>query len=97
MYIFTNKRYETDQTLFSFNHWVMPQVWDFGALGGAQGVKKLNMNMWHIKLTGMTIFSCRSPFQNSVCVCACVRACVRACMCVCCVQISVTIGANGSL
>ena len=36
--------------------WVMPQGWDFGALGaqGGGGQKKSNMVMWHIKSTGMT-------------------------------------------
>ena len=35
--------------------WVMPQGWDFGALGAAQGVKKNStMVMWYIKSTGMT-------------------------------------------
>ena len=35
---------------------VMPQGWDFGALGVPRGVNNffLNMVMWHIKLTGMT-------------------------------------------
>ena len=34
---------------------VMPQGWDFGALGVPMGSKKIsNMVMWHIKLTGMT-------------------------------------------
>ena len=37
--------------------WVMPQGSDFGALGGAEGVKKIffsNIVMWHVKATGMT-------------------------------------------
>ena len=35
---------------------VMPQGWDFGALGcqGGQQTFFSNMVMWHIKLTGMT-------------------------------------------
>ena len=33
---------------------VMPQGWDFGALGVPKGAKKSNMVTWHIKLTGMT-------------------------------------------
>ena len=36
---------------------VMPQGWDFGALGVPMGFKKYlfsNMVMWHIKSTGMT-------------------------------------------
>ena len=55
--VFTNERYKTYQTGFSFcrlGH--APGVGLRGA-GGAQGVKNdffSNMVMWHIKLTGMT-------------------------------------------
>ena len=36
--------------------WVMPQGWDFGALGVPQGSNYYfsNMVMWYIKSTGMT-------------------------------------------
>ena len=37
--------------------WVMPQGWDFGALGVPMGLKKIffsNMVMRYIKSTGMT-------------------------------------------
>ena len=37
--------------------WVMPQGWDFEALGVPRGSKSFffsNMVMWHIKLMGMT-------------------------------------------
>ena len=34
--------------------WVMPQEWDFGALGCPMGHLFSNMVMWHIKSTGMT-------------------------------------------
>ena len=33
---------------------VMPQGWDFGALGMSRGILFSNMVMWHIKSTGMT-------------------------------------------
>ena len=53
--VLTNERYKTYQTFFFyFVAWVMPQGWDFGALGVARGSKNfLNMVMWHIKSTGM--------------------------------------------
>ena len=36
--------------------WVMPQGWDFGALGVPRGSKKINLNtvMWYIRSTGVT-------------------------------------------
>ena len=41
---------------FHSDPWVMPQGWDFGALGGAKLVKNFffsNMVMWYIKSMGM--------------------------------------------
>ena len=34
--------------------WVMPQGWDFGALGVPRGSFFSNMVMWYIKFRGMT-------------------------------------------
>ena len=39
--VLTNERYKTYQTGFYSVVWVMPQGWDFGALGGTQGVKHI--------------------------------------------------------
>ena len=39
---------------FYFVAWVMPQGWDFGALGVPRGSFFSNMFVWHIKWTGMT-------------------------------------------
>ena len=54
--VLINEKYKTYQTGFYYFIWVMPQGWDFGALG-CLGDKKnniLNMVMWHIKLTVIT-------------------------------------------
>ena len=54
--VLTNERYKTYQTGFLFIL-VIPQGWDFGALGVPRGSKKLffsKLVMWHIKSTGMT-------------------------------------------
>ena len=52
--VLTNKRYKTYQTGFLFCHISHARGMGLGGAGGAQGIKKLNMVMWHIKLTGMT-------------------------------------------
>ena len=62
VYVLTNERYKNFQTGFSFCRlgpvaWVMPQEWDFGALGVPRGSKKNFFKHGHvayIKLTGMT-------------------------------------------
>ena len=40
MCVLTNEKYKTYQTGFHSVAWVMPQWWDFGALGVPRGVKK---------------------------------------------------------
>ena len=55
--VLTHERYKTTKHIRRDFHsvaWVMPQGWDFGALGVPMGSKKSNMAMWHIKSTGMT-------------------------------------------
>ena len=50
---------------FNSDVWVMPQRWDFWALGVPRGSRKSsNIVMWHIKLTGMT------SRTDIVCACA---------------------------
>ena len=54
--VLTNERYIIYQTSFFYLvACVMPQGWDFGALGVPRGSKIFfsNMVMWHIKSTGM--------------------------------------------
>ena len=45
--VLTNESYKTYQTGFLSVTWVMPQGWDFGALGVPRGVKKI-FNHGHV-------------------------------------------------
>ena len=44
--VLTNERYETYQTDFNSAPWVMPQGWDFEALGVPRGPKKIFFQTW---------------------------------------------------
>ena len=53
--VLTNERYKHIGWNFHSVAWVMPQGWDFGALGVPRGsIFFSNMVIWHIKSTGMT-------------------------------------------
>ena len=52
--VLPNERYKTYQTGFSFCRLGHALGVGLRGVGGAQGVKKSNMVMWHIKLIGMT-------------------------------------------
>ena len=44
--VLTKERYKHNRQDFHSDPWVMPQGWDFGALGGAKRVKKFFFQTW---------------------------------------------------
>ena len=65
--VLTNERYKTYQTGFSFCRLGHAQGVGLWGAGGAQGVKKSNMVMWHIKSTRMTSRTeCKLNFHSRV-------------------------------
>ena len=45
------KKQNISDGIFILTPWVMPQGWDFGALGGAKGVKKFFFQTWSCGLS----------------------------------------------